>query len=110
MIFYRGYESRYEFFSNHSFVWISDDEDYTSEYGDSVKSCKIDFEKLNFANLSVLEDICAELDYDYLDAIYNPTEKMVDLLRANGFNAYTIEPMDFKCCCILDKKLVEIQN
>ena len=96
MTFYRGYDSKYGFFSKHSFVWISSDKDYASEYGDSVKSCCIDFNKLSFANISALEDICSELDYDYLDAIYNPTEEMADLLRTLGVNAYTIEPMDYK--------------
>lgn len=106
MTFYRGYDSEYGFFSNHSFLWISEDKDYASEYGDTVKSCEIDFEKLNFTDLSTLETVCSELDYDYLEAIYNPTEEMADLLRARGFNMYTIEPMDYKCCCILDRKLV----
>lgn len=54
MTFYRGFDSKYGFFSEHSFVWMSDDKDYASEYGDSLKSCKIDFAKLNFANLSDL--------------------------------------------------------
>ena len=110
MTFYRGYDSKYGFFSKHSFVWISSDKDYAFEYGDSVKSCCIDFNKLSFANISALEDICSELDYDYLDAIYNPTEEMADLLRTLGVNAYTIEPMDYKYCCILDKKLIDIQK
>ena len=110
MTFYRGFDSKYGFFSEHSFVWMSDDKDYASEHGDSLKSCKIDFAKLNFANLSDLEYICAELDYDYLEAIYNPTEEMADLLRSLGINAYTIEPCDYECTCILDKKIVCIQK
>ena len=44
------------------------------------------------------------------DAIYNPTEEMADLLRTLGVNAYTIEPMDYKYCCILEKKLIDIQK
>ena len=106
MIFYRGYENKYGFYSQDSFVWISDDFDYALEYGNSVKSFEIDFDKLNFADLSTLENVCSELGYDYIDIIYNPTEDFADKLRECGFNAYTIEPMNCRCCCLLDKSLV----
>ena len=59
-----------------------------------------------FVMLDVLENVCSELNYDYIDIIYNPTEDFADKLRECGFNAYTIEPMNYRCCCLLDKSLV----
>lgn len=105
MIFYRGYKSKYGFDSEYSFIWLSDDADYAYEYGDSVKSLEIAISDLHFADLSTLEDTCTILGYDYLDAIYNPSEEFADYLKTCGFNAYSIEPCDYKCCCILDKTL-----
>lgn len=55
MIFYRGFDSQYGFFTNNSFLWVSDDFTIASEYGDSVKSCKINFAKIKFADLTTLE-------------------------------------------------------
>ena len=106
MTFYRGFDSTFGFDTSDSFIWISDDFDYASEYGDCVKSVEINFDTLHFADLYTLETTCNKLDYDYLDAIYNPTEEIAEELRKCGFNAYTIEPMDYKCCCLLDKNLI----
>ena len=106
MTFYRGFDSKFGFFANSSFLWITDDFYYASEYGNYVNSCEINFDELKFAYLDVLENVCSELNYDYIDIIYNPTEYFVDKLRKYGFNAYTIEPMDYRCCCLLDKNLL----
>lgn len=106
MTFYHGYNSNYGFNSQNSFIWISDDKDYAQQYGNAVKEFEIDFEKLKFADLATLEDACNELKYDYLDAMYNPTEEMAEFIKSRGFNAFTIEPCDYSCCCLLDKSII----
>lgn len=110
MTFYRGFKSKFGFDSLSSFIWITNDYDYACEYGDCVGSVEINFEKLIFATLSVLEDVCVKLNYDYIETIYNPNEKMADLIRLQGYNIYTLEPMDFKCCCLLNKILLNPCN
>lgn len=106
MIFYRGFDSQYGFFTNNSFLWLSDNFAIASEYGDSVKSCKIDFAKIKFADLTTLESICLKLNYDYIEAIYNPSEEFVEEIKQSGFNAYSIEPCDYSYCCILETSLI----
>lgn len=107
MKFYRGYDSKLGFDSQNSFIWISDDVDYARQYGNAIKKFEIDFEKLNFADLDTLDEACAELDYDYLEAVYNPTEEMADFLKSHSYNAFTIEPCNLNCCCLLEKSLIK---
>lgn len=107
MTFYRGFKRKYGFDSKDSFIWLSEYEDYAKEYTDSFASVEIDESLLKFADLDTLEDACNALDYDYLDAIYNPTEDMTNYIRSFGFNAYSLEPDDWKCCCILNKSLIK---
>lgn len=107
MTFYRGYDSNFGFDSQDSFIWISDDKDYALQYGNALKEFEIDFEKLNFVDLDTLDDACNEFNYDYLEAIYNPTEKMTEFIKFRGFNAFLIEPCDLSCCCLLDKSLIK---
>lgn len=106
MYFYRGYDSKFGFDSQNSFIWISDDVDYARQYGNAIKKFEIDFEKLNFADLDTLDEACAELDYDYIDVIYNPTEEFASYVKSRDFNAFTVNLGDYTCCCLLDKTLL----
>ena len=106
MLFYRGFDKKIGFNSNASLIWLSDDEDYAKEYGNAFATVEIDEDLLRFADLSILDEVCNNFDYDYLDAIYNPSEEMAEYLKSCGFNAFSIEPDNYKCCCILDKTLI----
>lgn len=110
MTFYRGYNSKYGFDSQDSFIWIPDDKDYASQYGNMLKEFEIDFGKLRFADLDTLDDVCNEFNYDYLEAIYNPTEEMAEFIKSQGFNAFTIELGDLSCCCLLNKSLIALNR
>mgnify|MGYP004568561025 CR=1 FL=1 len=106
MIFYRGFDSKYGFYTSTSFLWVSDNFAIASEYGDSVKICEIDLSKTKFADLTTLESICLKLNYDYIEAIYNPSEEFAEEIKRSGFNAYSIEPCDYSYCCILETSLI----
>ncbi len=106
MLFYRGYDSKFGFDSQNSFIWISDNKDYAQQYGNAVKKFEITFEKLNLADLRTLDEACTELGYDHIDVIYNPTEEFASYIKSLGFNAFTVNLGDYTCCCILDKSLI----
>ena len=106
MTFYRGFNPCFGANSSSSFLWVSDDKEFAKLYG-TVAEIEINFGKIKLAGISDLEETCDELDYDILDALYNPTEEMVNRLHSKSFNAFVIPEKQFKCLCLLDKNLIK---
>ncbi len=107
MILYRGYDKSMGVDSNSSFIWLSDDEEFATMYGNALATLEIDENLLNCISCYELGELADELDYEVIDLMYEPSEYIADKIRIKGYNAYSLEDADYKCLCLLDKNIIK---
>lgn len=107
---YRGYNGEYENYgSNSSWLWVTDEPWYAAEYneGDYPRIVEFDMDEgIKCANVDEFYEVTNLDEDDCLEAMYNPEEEWIEMLRNERYQGYRLEHEDRTDYCVIDASIL----